>query len=475
MTVPTGLVSGVSISHRHASLDHIERAAVESQCRGVETLLSQPGVREAFCLQTCNRVEAYVVTDDAATGRAALDRYTAGLEDARVSLDHEASLEHLIRVACGLESLVLGEDQIIGQVRRAFVTAREAGGVGPVLEDALTKALHVGERARDETGINEGVVSLGSAAVELAERELGDLSAEDALVVGAGEMGTLAVRALDGEVASLTVANRSPERAEHLTGDVEETPARAVGLGTLPEATMSAGLVLTATGSDEHVLDAEHLSGAGETFVVDLASPRDVAPATDGLENVTVHDLDALEDVTDRTREARAEAAGRVEAMVSEELDHLLSQYKRKRADQIIAAMYEGAERVKAREVGKAVSTMETDGLTDDQEAAVEAMADALVNQLLSAPTKSIREAAEKGDWTTINSALELFGPGMKVDPDDVGEGIPSGAVDAEDVAAGALDAEDVAAGALDAEDIPAEMREQMPDAVLDRIATGSD
>ncbi|MFB6207583.1 MAG: glutamyl-tRNA reductase, partial [Haloglomus sp.] len=446
MTVPTGIVSGVSISHRQASLDHIERAAVQSQQRGVEALLSQPGVREAFCLQTCNRVEAYVVTDDAETGRAALDRYAAGLDEVRVDMDHETSLEHLIRVACGLESIVLGEDQIIGQVRRAFVTAREAGGIGPVLEDGITKALHVGERARDETEINEGVVSLGSAAVELARRELGDLADEHALVVGAGEMGSLAVRALDGEVASLAVANRSRERAEHLTCDVDATPARAVGLDALPEVVESAGLVLTATGSDEHVLDADRLSDAGETFVVDLASPRDVAPTAVALENVTVHDLDALEDVTDRTREARAEAAAEVERMVESELDNLLSQYKRKRADQIIAAMYEGAERVKAREVGKAVSAMEADGLTDEQEAAVESMADTLVNQLLSAPTRSIREAAEEGDWTRINSALELFGPGMKVDPDEVADDVPSGAVDAD---------------AIDADDLPPEMRDR--------------
>jgi glutamyl-tRNA reductase len=459
VTVPTGIVSGVSVSHRRASLDHIERASVESQRRGVETLLAQPGVREAFCLQTCNRAEAYVVTDDAETGREALDRYTAGIDDeVLVEMGHEASLEHLLRVACGLESLVLGEDQIIGQVRRAYVTGREAGGVGPVLEDALTKALHVGERARAETGINEGVVSLGSAAVRLAEHEVGDLSEVRALVVGAGEMGTLAVRALDGEVASLVVANRSPERAARVADDVTEVPVETVGLDTLSDTVASADLVLSATGSDGHVLDAALLDDAGETFVVDLAQPRDVAPAAGGVDAVTVRDLDALEDVTDETRAARADAAERVEAMVAEELDHLLGQYKRKRADQVIAAMYEGAERVKSREVGKALSAMEADGLTTDQEAAVEAMADALVNQLLSAPTQSLREAAEQGDWTTINSALELFGPGMRVRTD--ADGVPPGAVDADDI---------------DAEQLPPEMRDRMADAVLDQFAGESD
>jgi glutamyl-tRNA reductase len=361
-------------------------------------------------------------------------------------MDHEASLEHLIRVACGLESLVLGEDQIIGQVRRALVTAREAGGVGAVLEDAITKALHVGERARDETEINEGVVSLGSAAVELAERELGDLSDEDALVVGAGEMGTLAVRALDGEVASLTVANRSPERAEHLAGDIEETPARAVGLAALPEATRTAGLVLTATGSDEHVLDAERLSAAGETFVVDLASPRDVTPAADDLDDVTVRDLDALEDVTDRTRESRAEAAAQVEAMVDEEFDHLISQYKRKRADEVISAMYESAERVKAQELDTAFEKADFD---EEEREIVESMADAVVNQLLAAPTRSLREAAQQDDWSTINTALQLFDP-------DFGP---------EDVSPAALANRNAAL-----ERVPESVREEMPQEVVEEL-----
>jgi glutamyl-tRNA reductase len=457
VTVPTGVVSGASVSHRRASVDTIERASVESDARGVETLLAQPGVREAFVLQTCNRAEAYVVTDDAAAGREALTRYTAGIDpDAVRELGHEASLEHLLRVACGLESLVLGEDQILGQVRRALVTAREAGGIGPVLEDALTKALHVGERARTETRINEGVVSLGSAAVRLAEREFGDLTDARALVVGAGEMGTLAAKALDGEVATLVVANRSVERAEHVARGVT---AEATGLDTLEERVTAADLVLTATGSDGHVLDRSALTDAGETFVVDLAQPRDVEPAAAGLDDVAVRDLDALESVTEETQAERADAAEAVEAMIADELSHLLAQYKRKRADQVIAAMYEGAERVKSREVGKALSELDDgEGVSAEQEAVIESLADALVNQLLSAPTKSLREAAEEGDWSTINSALELFGPGMRVQVDE-DPGPPEG-----------FDMGDLA---LD--DVPPEAREEMPSAVREQLTGGSD
>jgi glutamyl-tRNA reductase len=418
VTVPTGLVSGVSISHRKASLDHIERAAVESQHRGVEALLSQPGVREAFCLQTCNRVEAYVVTDEAEAGRAALDRYTTGLEGVRRELNHEASLEHLIRVGCGLESLVLGEDQILGQLRDAYERARGTGALGPILEESVTKAIHVGERARTETEINEGVVSIGSAAVKLADREHG-LKDASALVLGAGEMGSLAARALaDAPIDELLVANRTIPHAEHVAADVE-ADARALGLDGLPSAVETADVVVTATGSDEPLLDRPALADAGETFVIDIAQPRDVDPAAADLDDVTLHDMDSLEAVTERTRERRRDAAETVERLVDREFEHLLERFKRKRADDVIAAMYESAEYVKDRELRKAVEKLEAHGeLTDDQREAVESLADALVGQLLAAPTRSLREAAAEDDWTTIDTALQLFDPEFGPDAD---------------------------------------------------------
>jgi glutamyl-tRNA reductase len=184
--VTTGVVCGVAVTHREASVDEIESAGGTDERAVVRDLLASDGVDEAFALQTCNRAEAYVVAEDATAGRAALADFAPDVRDGAVrEMDHETSLRHLMRVAAGLESLVLGEDQIIGQVRDAFETARGVGGIGPVLDPAITKAIHVGERARTETEINEGVVSVGSAAVELADRRR-DLSGATALVVGAG-------------------------------------------------------------------------------------------------------------------------------------------------------------------------------------------------------------------------------------------------------------------------------------------------
>ena len=406
MTRATGLLSGVSVSHHCGGIDDIEAVSGDSQQETVERLLRQEGVTEAFVLQTCNRAEAFVVTEEEATGRAALESYVDQVDPAVVeTFGHEGGLCHLMRVAAGLESLVVGEDQILGQVRVAYEDARAVGGIGSMLEEAVVKAIRVGERARTETSINEGVTSLGSAAVRMAERDL-DLSNAAALVVGAGEMGALAATALDGEVDRLVVANRSLSNAEHVAESLDG-PASAIGLDALPIAFVEADLAVTATAGPGHVVGAETLASAGKTFVVDLAQPRDVAP--EAGEGVTLRDLDAIESVTADTRERRREAAVAVEAIIEEEYDHLVTQYKRKRADEVIAAMYEGAEKTKERELRTAVSRLEAAGdLNDDQREVVTALADALVGQMLAPPTRSLRDAAENDDWSTINTALRL-------------------------------------------------------------------
>jgi glutamyl-tRNA reductase len=440
------IISGVSVSQSNASVGEIASAGGEDARAVVEDLLTVEAVAEAFAIETCNRAEAYVVTANAADGRRALAGFAPEVRDAAVvELDHEESVRHLMGVAAGLDSLIVGEDQILGQFRRAVEDARGAGAVGPTLDDALTKAIHVGERARTETGINEGVVSLGSAAVELAATETA-VEGATALVLGAGEMGTLAARALAASGAGrIVVANRTVATAEALAADVD-APAEAVPLDLAPAAVAEADVVVGATGSDDDVLDRAALASAGETVVVDVAQPRDVDPAAADLPGVVVHDIDSLEAVTEETRRQRRRAAAAVESMIDEEFERLMETRKRKRADDAIAAMYESAERVKERELETALSRLEAQGdLTDEQRETVASLADALVGQLLAAPTKSLRDAAAEDDWTTIQTAMTLFDPEFDPDvgppdvpptaPEDAGlpEGIP-------DVPPGALD-----------------------------------
>jgi len=430
-----GIVSGARVAHDTADLDAIEAAAASDGETLVRALLAHEAVEEAFALQTCHRVEAYVVTAEGTRGEAILD---ARFGEEAVTTGHEESLRHLLRVAAGLESIVLGEDQVLGQVRSAYEAARNAGGIGPVLEDAITKAIHVGERARSETAISEGVVSLGSAAVALAEREL-DLETSSALVVGAGEMGTLAARAFtDAGVASLTVANRTVERAERVVTDIGRGEAR--GLDALPEAFADADVVVTATGSETPVIDRSVLAD-GDAVVVDLGQPRDVSPAAADVPAVATYNIDDLETVTESTHERRRVAADRVAAMVDREFDRLIEQFKRNRADDAIASMYENAERTKERELDEALAKLDAHGgLNDAQREAVESLADALVSQLLAAPTKSLRDAAADDDWETIAAALQLFNPEFPTgaidtgtEADTIGRSGPRGAATEED------------------------------------------
>ncbi len=407
----TGVITGVSVSHALATVEEVESAAPDDESAAAQRLAARPGVSESVVLATCNRAEAYVVTNSAADGKEALSAFAPEVREGAVTrLEHEDAIRHLMRVASGLESLVLGEDQIIGQVKDAIERAREDGTLGPVLEEALLKAVHVGERARTETAINEGTVSMGSAAVELAGREA-DLGDATALVLGAGEMGTLAARAFDGAgVDELLVANRTLPNAEHVAEDVS-VGAEAVPIHDAAAAVREASVVVAATGADEPVLTAEELDGA-DAVCVDIARPRDIDPAADELESVVVHDIDDLERVTEAAHENRRAAAREVEAMIGREHDRLLSSFKRARADEAIRGMYEGAERMKARELDRAITKLEAQGdLNDDQRETVEALADSLVSQLLAPPTESLREAAGEDDWTTIQTAMELFDP----------------------------------------------------------------
>jgi len=444
VTTATRTIAGVSVSHDDASVDQLERVAADSQRRAVEELLG-PGAEEAFVLQTCNRVEGYVVTDTVEAGHDLLSELVADAPtEVTTWTGHTESLRHLLRVAAGLESLIVGEDQILGQVRDAYEDARSVGGVGPMLDEGVTKAIRVGERARTETAINEGVVSLASAAVRLAAAEHDDLGTATGLVVGAGEMGTLAATHLADRVAELVVANRTVPHAEHVASEAPGE-ARAIGLDDLAGALDAADVVVTATDSTGTLVDRETLAAAGPTLVVDLGQPRDVPYDPAGMAGVAIHDLDDLEAVTERTRQQRREAADRVEAIVEEELERLLAQYKRKRADRVISAMYESAERVKAAETARAFGTLDLDA---EEEAVLEDMADAIVSQLLAAPTNSLRDAAEADDWSTINTALQLFDPDFGPDATEP----PASVAD------------------MSPEDIPEAMREEMPAAVLEQL-----
>ena len=424
MTAPTGVVSGVRVTHELADVDTVSAAGTGDVRTDVDALLAHDAVQEAYALRTCNRSEAYVVTEDATGAGPALEEFVGERpESAVVRTGHEDSIRHLLRVAAGLESMVLGEHAVLGQVRTAYETARGVGGIGPVLEEVVPKAIHVGERVRSETAINEGAHSLGSAAVRFLEERVA-LESATVLVVGAGEMSSTVARWLDDhDVDRIVVVNRSLETAADLADDLSVETAVAT-TDDLTDHLATADAVVAATGASEPVIDvgtalAAGIAGAdGPACVVDMGQPRDVAPRVDDVEGVSLYDLDDLESVTGRTHERRRRAADAAETTVEEELDHLLERFKRKRADEVVAAMHESADRVKRRELETALQKLEAQGeLTDEQRETVEDLADALVGQLMAAPTKSLREAAGEDDWETIATAIRLFDPEFGTEP----------------------------------------------------------
>lgn len=407
-------ISGVRVDHQTAPVAALGSVNRPDPADRLDELSGREQVEEAFLLQTCNRVEEYVVTKTPAAGEAALADFGGELDEEAVRrTDHESSLRHLLRVSAGLESQVLGEDQILGQVRSAYRAAKEAGTIGPVFEAALLKAIHVGERARTETGINDGTVSLGSAAIELAARSH-ELAEETAIVVGAGEMATVLVNGLATHgIGELRVLNRTPERAAALADEVA-MHVETAALDEIAEHIAAADLVFSSTASEAPVIKPDHVEGAGSTRLIDLGQPRDVDPTVADHPDVAVDDLDALEAVTEATHADRREAAAAVEAIVDEEFELLIDQYKRRRADAVIRGMYQGAEAMKQRELETALKKLEADqSLTAEQREVIERLADSLVDQLLAVPTESLRDAAAEDDWDTVASAIELFDPAL--------------------------------------------------------------
>ncbi|MDG5775752.1 glutamyl-tRNA reductase [Haloarculaceae archaeon H-GB1-1] len=408
MTDGRGTLVGVRLSHDVADVDALEAARAD-EVDVLGTVLDSPGVSEAFALATCNRIEAYAVADDETAGFRALSETPIAGRSECVRMDQTTCLEHLLRVAAGLESLVVGEDEILGQVERGYETARSVDAVGPVLETVVTKAIRVGKRARTETAINEGAGSVATAATDLLGREA-PLAGATALVVGAGRMGAAAARALASSAAdTLVVANRTPERARLVCEDLtaQASPASLSDLdGLLDEA----DTVVTATASPDPVVDEDTVAGAGETFFVDIAQPRDVSPAVADHPSCRVATLDDFDAVSESIRDRRREAVREVEALVTDAVPDLRTQLRRRRVDGAIATLYGDAERVKQRQVEVALERLDASGGLDaDERDVVESLADALVSRLLADPTAALRRAAAEDDPERVAALTRLF------------------------------------------------------------------
>jgi glutamyl-tRNA reductase len=395
----------VGLSWRTSPLEVREKLASTR----LEEVRALPSVSEAALLTTCNRVEAYLAADSAVEAaskvREALSRAAGRPLDGHLyEKSGDEALRHLFRVAASLDSMVVGEPQVLGQVKDAYAAAEKAGAAGPVLSRAFQRAFAAARRARRETAIAEGAVSMASVAVELAARIFGDMKGKGVLLVGAGEMAERAAESLQRlGAARLWVANRSPEAAQALA---RRFAGEALGLEGLRGALPQVDAVLCSTAAPGFLIDHAMVSGGlherryRPLLLVDLAVPRNVDPRVAELPQTYLFDTDDLERAAAANRGERAGEASKAEAILEEELRESghgadageIVKLLRQRADEVVRAELERTLRALGPEA------------SEKQRKSIEAMAEAIANKLLHEPTARLRDAPE-----LAAAAAELF------------------------------------------------------------------
>jgi glutamyl-tRNA reductase len=402
----------VGLSHKQAPIAVREQVAVPADklAERVTQLRSIAGVQEAMLVSTCNRLEIFAVAKAKEPGQDILDSLGPAAVPHAVCRFDEDALRHLFRVAASLDSMVVGEAQILGQVKEAAAQAQQAGTLGPELSKALARATAAARRVRTETEIARGAVSVSSIAVQLAHKLLGSLEGKSVLLLGAGEMAQLAARELRTAGArELLVANRSPRRAEELAQEVGGVP---VSLEELPALLERADVAICSTAASRFIVTREAMSHALRArryrpiFLVDLTLPRNVEPSANELESVYVYDLDDLERMAAQNRDLRSAHVGRAEEIVEQELQAFLAHLRERKAVPVLARLRAHAEAVARAEAEKTLAALH--GLDEKQQKSVRAMATAIVNKLLHAPTTRLR--AEAGQGTLGDAAAALFG-----------------------------------------------------------------
>ncbi len=398
----------VGISHHRAPVELRERAALDRERAAALARQLAGETSEAVCLSTCNRTELYLADESADEAEwkaeAALLALESELGPALYRLRDEAAALHLFRVAAGLDSMVPGEGEILGQVRAAF----EAGATGRVLDRLFREALRAGRKARSETAIGESPASTSSAAAALAEQVFGDLRGRLILLIGAGKVGELAARNFLSRGAEIAfVANRTVDRAVELS---ERFGGTALPLDRVEEQLVRADVVLSSTSASGWILDREAVARVVPArrgrplFLIDLAVPRDLDPAIHELDGCYLYDIDDLEAVVAETLAGRRREAERAEAIVAAESERFREWQAALDVVPAIASLRARAEEIRAAELRRAK-------LSDAERRAAESVTAAVLNKLLHLPTIRMKEAAAAADGVIYADAVRhLFG-----------------------------------------------------------------
>lgn len=415
----------VGLNHRTVPLDVLERMTVSGARlpKALYDLRTRPNLNEAVVLSTCNRTEIYAVAeryhgaiDDIRTFLTDLSGLDIGVFSDHIYAYHDDfAVSHLFKVASGLDSAVLGESEILGQVRVAFERAEEEGATASELARLFSCALGVGRRARVETGIARGTTSVSQAAVAMATERLGSLDGRRILVLGAGEIGAGMALALAGTVSAVgtgevLVANRTRTRAVSLAARIG---GRVVDFGELGEALSSVDVMLTSTGASETVIDRDGVEAVmaqrngRPLLIVDVAVPRDVEPSVVELQGVTLLDMDDLRAFAESGIAERRREIASVQEIVDDEVARFYEAVAAREVAPLVTAIRERAEALRAAEVDRYSARLAD--LSPRERAAVEALTRGIVNKLLHEPTVRLKDAAGTAKADRLADALRTL------------------------------------------------------------------
>ena len=409
----------IGVNHKTAPVEIRERLAVSDRNLpdALQQLLRVPGVGEGMILSTCNRVEVLAQTTNGSVDlRQFLARYfglePASYESHLYEYRQHAAVRHIFRVASSLDSMIVGEPQILGQVKEAYATARAAGAVQSHLDLLLTRAFAVAKKVRTETAVGSSSVSVASVAVELAGKIFGSLGGKRVCLIGAGKMSELAARSLLAQgAAPIFVANRTYDRAVALASTLG---AEAVRFDDLYNHCDRADIVITSTGAPVAIFKREH----GEMFLarrknrpmffIDIAVPRDVDPEMNKLDGIFVYDIDDLQDAVSTHVQGRKKEAERAEIIIELEVERFHARLQTLHVVPTIVSLQDQFEAIRQAELDRVRGRLGK--LSPEQEAAIEALSHGIVNKILHTPIRSLKSAAAGPEITTlIESFRKIF------------------------------------------------------------------
>jgi glutamyl-tRNA reductase len=398
------LVTGVN--HKTAPVEVRERLAFDQTALGeaLRALMKRPGVVEAMILSTCNRVEVAAAVEEGCPGGDTLEAFLAearGFDRRRIEphlYRHEGreAVRHIFRVASSLDSMIVGEPQILGQFKAAYAAAKAEGALSGFLETVLTRALSVAKRVRTETEIGQSAVSVSYAAVELAREIFGTLAGKRVMIVGAGKMSELAARHLRRAGAThMLVTNRTRERAEEMARLFE---ADILEYDRFKAALSEMDIVITSSAAPHYVLRKDEMRRVIEArrnrpmFLIDIGVPRNIEPAVNELDNVFLYDIDDLARVVDANVQARHKEAEEGEAIIAEEVERLMERLSARAVAPVIVSLQEQLEQLRCAELERVRGRLGQ--LTPQQEEAVEALTRGIMNKIAHGPIAELRKNA---------------------------------------------------------------------------------